>query len=42
MDDILLASKDVDMPLEKKKFLSSSFDMIDLGEASFVLGIEVH
>ena len=25
-----------------KKFLSSNFDMKDLGEASFVLGIEIH
>jgi hypothetical protein len=25
-----------------KKFLSSNFDMEDLGEASFVLGIEIH
>ena len=42
VDNILLTSKDVDLPLEKKKFLSSGFDMIDLGETSFVLGIEVH
>ena len=26
----------------QKKFLSSNFDMTDLGEASFVLGIEIH
>jgi hypothetical protein len=25
-----------------KKFLSSNFDMKDLGEASFILGIEIH
>ena len=42
MDDILLASSDVDLLLETKKFLSSKFDMKDLGEASFVLGIEIH
>ena len=42
MDDILLASSDVNLPLETKKFLSSNFDMKDLGEASFVLGIEIH
>jgi hypothetical protein len=28
--------------METKKFLSSNFDMKDLGEASFVLGIEIH
>ena len=42
MDDILLASSDVDLLLETKKFLSSRFDMKDLGEASFILGIEIH
>ena len=42
VDDILLASSDVDLLLETKKFLSSKFDMKDLGEASFVLGIEIH
>ena len=42
MDDILLASSYVSLLLETKKFLSSKFDMKDLGEASFVLGIEIH
>ena len=42
VDDILLASSDVDLLLETKKFLFSKFDMKDLGEASFVLGIEIH
>ena len=41
MDDILLVSSDVNLLLEIK-FLSSKFDMKDLGEASFVLGIEIH
>ena len=42
MDDILLGSSDVNLLLETKKFLFSKFDMKDLGEASFVLGIEIH
>ena len=42
VDDILLASSDVNLLLETKKFLSSNFDMKDLDEASFVLGIEIH
>ena len=42
MDDILLASSDVSLLIESKKFLSSNFDMKDLGEASYVLGIEIH
>ena len=42
VDDILLTSSDVNLLLETKKFLSSNFDMKDLGEASFVLGIEIH
>jgi hypothetical protein len=42
VDDILLASSDVSLLLETKRFLSSNFDMKDLGEASFVLEIEIH
>ena len=42
MDDILLPSSDVNLLLETKKFLSSKFDMKDLDEPSFVLGIEIH
>ena len=42
VDDILLASSDVDLLLETKKFLSSKFDTKDLGEASFVFRIEIH
>ena len=42
VDDILLASSDVSLLLETKKFLSSKFDMKDLSEASFVLEIEIH
>jgi hypothetical protein len=42
VDDILLASSDVNLLLETKKLLSSNFYMKDLGEASFVLGIEIH
>jgi hypothetical protein len=42
VDDILLASSDVHLLLEIKDFLSSHFDMKDLGEASYVLGIEIH
>ena len=36
VDDILLASSDVNLLLETKKFLSSKFDMKDLDEGSFV------
>ena len=42
VDDILLASSDVDLLLETKKFVSSKFDIKDLGQASFVLGIDIH
>jgi hypothetical protein len=42
VDDILLASSDVSLLLETKKFLSSKYDMKDLDEASFILGIEIH
>jgi hypothetical protein len=42
VDDILLASCDVHLLLEIKGFLSSHFDIKDLGEASYVMGIEIH
>jgi hypothetical protein len=42
MDDILLASSDVSLLLETKRFLSSNFDMKDLSETSFVLEIKIH
>ncbi|CAL0314789.1 unnamed protein product [Lupinus luteus] len=42
VDDILLATNDVGTLLETNKFLSSNFEMKDLGEALFVLGIQIH
>ena len=42
VDDILLATNDVGMLHETKKFLSKKFEMKDLGDASFVLGIQIH
>lgn len=42
VDDILLASGDKNMLLETKRFFSSKFDMKDLGEAAYVLGIQIH
>ena len=42
VDDILLASSDLGLLHETKRMLSKNFDMKDLGEASFVLGIEIH
>ena len=42
IDDILLVSSDMSMLLETKSFLFSNFDMKDLGEASYVLEIEIH
>jgi hypothetical protein len=42
VDDILLASSNINLLLETKKFLYSNFAMKDLDEASFILGIEIH
>jgi len=41
VDDILLASNDIDLLLETKSFLSKNFEMKDLGDASFVIGIQI-
>ena len=37
--DILLASNNLDMLYESKRFISLNFDMKDLSEASYVIGI---
>jgi hypothetical protein len=42
VDDILLASSDKNLLYETKGFLSSNFDVKDLGVASYVLGIEIY
>jgi hypothetical protein len=42
VDDVLLASSDKNMLYEIKSFLSSNFDMKNLGDASYVLGNEIH
>ena len=42
VDDILLACNDLGLLGETKSFLSRNFEMKDLGEASFVLGIQIH
>ncbi|RDX62551.1 hypothetical protein CR513_59105, partial [Mucuna pruriens] len=41
VDDILLASSDTSLLHETKRFLTKNFEMKDLGEASFVLGIQI-
>ena len=42
VDDILLATNDIGMLHETKRFLLKKFEMKDLGDASFVLGIQIH
>jgi Reverse transcriptase (RNA-dependent DNA polymerase) len=42
VDDILLASNDKNMMYETKKFFFKHFDMKDLGETSYVLGLKIH
>ncbi|WVZ16815.1 hypothetical protein V8G54_009797 [Vigna mungo] len=41
VDDILLATNDIGMLHDVKKFLSSNFEMKDMNEASYVIGIEI-
>jgi hypothetical protein len=42
VDDILLMYNDKNLLQETNGFLSSNFDMKDLGDASYVLGVEIH
>ena len=41
VDDILLSSSDIGLLHENKKFLSKNFEMKDLGNAFFVLCIQI-
>ena len=41
VDDILLATNETHLLVETKKMLCNHFDMKDLSEASFVLGIKI-
>ncbi|KAL8121654.1 hypothetical protein AgCh_018403 [Apium graveolens] len=42
VDDILLATNDIGLLHDTKKFLTNQFEMKDLGNASFILGIQIH
>ena len=41
VDDILLATNDFRLLHKIEKFLSSNFEMKDMGELSYVIGIEI-
>ena len=41
MDDILLVSSDLGLLGETKEYLSKNFHMVDMGEANYVIGIEI-
>ena len=41
VDDILLVANDTNLLVETKQLLFIHFDMKDLGEASYVLGIQI-
>ena len=41
VDDILLASSDLGLLHETKKFLTKNFEMKDMGEVAYVIGIEI-
>ena len=42
MDDILLMGNDVSMMAEVKLWLSKTFSMKDLGDATYILGIRIY
>ena len=41
VDDILLATNDIAMLHDVKKYLSNNFEIKDIGETSYVIGIEI-
>ena len=42
VEEILLTTNDIGLLHETKKFLSNNFKMVDISDASFVLGIKIH
>ena len=42
VDNILLASNDIGLSHETKRFLAKKFEMKNFGDISFVLGIQIH
>ena len=42
VDDILLATNDKGLLHEVKQFLYENFDIKDMGETSYVIGIRIH
>ena len=42
VDDILFETNDKSLLYEVKQFLFKNFDMKDIGDASYVIGIEIH
>ena len=41
MDDILLARNDMEIIVNTKRWLSSIFEMKDMGEANYVIGVKI-
>ena len=42
VDDILMVSNDMEMIAITKGWLTSNFDMKDIGDANYVLGVKIH
>ena len=42
VNDILLATNGLNLLRDTKKFMSKNFEMKDLGNASYVLGIQIY
>ena len=42
LDDILLASNNLNLLYETKGFLSQNFEMKDMDETSYIIDIEIH
>ncbi|KAL0405649.1 UNVERIFIED_CONTAM: Retrovirus-related Pol polyprotein from transposon TNT 1-94 [Sesamum latifolium] len=42
VDDILLTENNMEMIVATKKWLSSTFEMKDMGEAEYIIGVKIH
>ena len=41
VDDILLSGNDIELIIATKRWLSSNFEIKDMGEANYVLGVKI-
>ena len=42
INDILMASNDLEMIVTTKRWLTSNFDIMDMGDVNYMLGVKIN